>query len=238
VDVRSGRSGSQDDSVHVSDGLRVDARQGTEGGQTIFRYADLAQAGNNSGTASFGRLLEKHQQEGSTETFLDSVAQQSSNYLSGISGKQVSYYSSDSETGTNELYAGVKAGGGFKFFGLVDVSGEAGARSSLSESDVDTSQSVNSYDYWNDEVRDVWDETIGNKDFEGDRVDQVGAFLSGVSDLRGQAHEIKDWVKEQGADDHQVRGQKAAEQVEEKPSGANAMPKGYYDSRWSGYRRH
>ena len=35
VDVRSGNSGSLDDSVHVSDGLRVDARQGTEGGQTV-----------------------------------------------------------------------------------------------------------------------------------------------------------------------------------------------------------
>jgi len=238
VDVRSGLSGSQDDSVHVSDGLRVDARQGTEGGQTIFRYADLAEAGNNSGTASFGRLLEKHQQEGSTETFLDSVAQQSSNYLSGIAGKQVSYFSSDSHTGSSEIYAGTKIGGGFKFFGLVDVSGEAGAKGLQAWSDIDATQSVNSYDYWNDEVRDVWDETIGNKNFEGDRVDQVGAFLTGVSDLRGQAHDIKEWVKEQGADDHQVSGQKAAEQVEEKPSDPTATPKGYYDSRWSGYRRH
>lgn len=237
VDVRSGNSGTQDDSVHVSDGLRVDARQGTEGGQTIFRYADLAEAGNNSGTASFSRLLEKHEAEGSVETFLDSVSQQSSNYLSGIAGKQVSFYSADSATGTNETYAGIKAGGGFKFFGLVDFGAEAGAKASQAWSDVDTRQSTNSYDYWNDEVRDVWNQTIDNKDFDGDRVDQVGAFLSGVSGLREEAHEIKDWVKEQSADDHQV-SQKVSQPEGEQTLNPNATPKGYYDSRWAGYRRH
>lgn len=235
VDVRSGNSGSLDDSVHVSDGLRVDARQGTEGGQTIFRYADLAEAGNNSGTASFSRLLEKHEEEGSTETFLDSVAQQSSNYLSGIAGKQVSYFSGDSDTSSNEAYAGVKASGGFKFLGLVDVGAEAGAKTSRSLSDVDTRQSVNSYDYWNDEVRDVWNDTVGNENFEGDRVDQVGAFLSGVSDLREQAHEIKDWVKEQGADDHQVES--AKELSPEKTAAPKAPPKGMYDTSLTGFHR-
>ena len=235
VDVRSGNSGLRDDSVHVSDGLRVDARQGTEGGQTIFRYADLAEAGNNSGTASFARLLEKHEAEGSTETFLDSVAQQSSNYLSGIAGKQVSYYSADSHTGTNELYAGVKASGGFKFFGLVDVGGEAGAKGSQAWSDVDTKQSTNSFDYWNDEVRDVWNETIGNQDFEGDRIDQVGAFLSGVADLRGQAHDIKDWVQEQGADDHQV--DKQSDKAVKESGASNTHQRSMYDTSLTGFHR-
>ena len=172
--------------------------------------------------------MEKHEAEGSTETFLDSVAQQSSNYLSGIAGKQVSYYSGDSHTGTNELYAGVKASGGFKFFGLVDIGGEAGAKGSQAWSDIDTKQSTNSFDYWNDEVRDVWNETIGNKDFAGDRIDQVGAFLSGVSGLRGQAHDIKGWVKEQGADDHQVDAQ--SDKTEERPQAPNTPHRSMYDT--------
>ena len=237
VDVRSGQSGSQDDSVHVADGFRVDARQGTEGGQTLFRYADLAENGNNWGTANFGRLLEKHEAEGSTETFLDSIAQQSSNYLSGIAGKQVSYVSANTDTGAFEQYAGVKASGGFKFFGLVDIGGEAGLKGSQSYVDSDTTQTVNAFDYWNSEVRDVWGQTIGNEKFEGDQVDRAGAFLSGISALRGEAHEIRDWVKEQNAEDPQAIA-KPDEDGGNNSTGLHKAPEGYYDSHWYGYRRY
>ncbi len=235
VDVRSGQSGSQDDSVHVADGFRVDARQGTEGGQTLFRYADLAENENNWGAANFARLLDKHETEGSTETFLDSIAQQSSNYLSGIAGKQVSYVSADTDTGTSEMYAGVKASGGFKFFGLVDIGAEGGLKGSQTFSDSDTRQSVNAFDYWNSEVRDVWSDTLGNDQFEGDQLDRVNAFLGGISNLRDDAHDIREWVKDQNADDQQasnVKSQESKQKQTETPS----VPPGYYDSRWPGRR--
>ncbi len=235
VDVRSGQSGSQDDSIHVADGFRVDARQGTEGGQTLFRYADLAENGNNWGAANFARLLDKHEAEGSTETFLDSIAQQSSNYLSGIAGKQVSYVAANSDTGSFEQYAGVKASGGFKFFGLVDVGAEAGAKGTQSYIDSDTTQSVNAFDFWNSEVRDVWDGTIGDDQFDGDQLDRVGAFLGGLSNLRGDAHEIRAWVQNQEAEDPQVQS-KERELDEQKPSEPPTAPPGYYDSRWPGRR--
>ncbi|MFC3052358.1 conjugal transfer protein TraG N-terminal domain-containing protein [Kordiimonas pumila] len=202
IDVRSGQSGSLDNTTHIQDGYRVDARQGTEGGMSLFRFADLNDAGNMQGAAQFASAYLTADREGSDRSFGDSVAQQASSYLSNIAGKQVSYLESNSSTGTAETYAAIKGSGGFRVFG-VGITGEAGAKGSRAWSDVDSKQLVNSFDYWNDQARNVYDQTLGNSEFDGDHIKRSSAFLKGISDLREQAVDIKAWVKDQEHEDRQ-----------------------------------
>lgn len=237
MDVRSGFSGTSDNTTNIQDGYRVDAQQGTEGGITLFRYADMSENGNVQGAAQLNRLIETSQGEGSLQTLQDGFAQQTSNTLSNIAGKQVTYLSSDSETGSAEVFAGAKISGGFKVFGA-GVEGEAGGKTSHVWSDVDSAQVVNSYDYWNDQLRDVWDSTIGYAQFEGDNIDRAQAFLAGVNDLRDRAFELQDWVKNQDIDD-------AAQGVTDSKSSPGATPDGEvpkepdFDwSQYTGFRRY
>lgn len=204
IDVRSGHSGTSDNTTHIQDGYRVDARQGTEGGLSLFRFADLNDAGNLKGAAQFASSYSKAEAEGSDQSFGDSVAQQASSYLSNIAGKNVSFLSSESETGTNQIYAGIGVKGSTpRWFGF-SIEGEAGSKVVKDWSDVDSKQLANSYNYWNDQAREVYDQTLGNEKFEGDHIERSAAFLEGISELREQANDIRDWVKSQDHEDRQT----------------------------------
>jgi len=239
LDVRSGNSGTFDNTTNIQDGYRVDAQQGTEGGMTLFRYADLNEGGNLQGASQINRLIETASNEGSLASLEDSFAQQTSNYLSNIAGKQVSYLETDSSTGSMEAYAGVKVGGDFSILGL-DIGGaEAGTRGSLAETDIDSSQTVNSYDYWNDQLRNVWDETIGNQNFDGDNIERSQAFLSGVNELRERAEQIQEWVKEQDFDDSEAatNGQLESGNTAKGSSEGATSGNDFDWSQYSGFRR-
>ncbi|RMB05055.1 conjugal transfer protein TraG N-terminal domain-containing protein [Eilatimonas milleporae] len=217
MDVRSGRSGTQDDTVHFLEGQRVDARQGTDGGQTLFRFAELAEAGHFDGVSKFARLLEKAEAEGTTASFSDSLAQQTSGYLNAIAGKDISYLSSDSDTGTKEAYARASVGTGaipfLKLFGNL----EAGGSTSRSFADIDSSQLVNRYDFWNDQTQQLWGRTIGSEAPEGTSFDRSQAFLEGLNDLRDEAGRIREWTKGLEYDDEQnVNGENPSDEKTDK----------------------
>jgi len=230
VDVRSGQSGTFDNTTHILDGYRVDARQGTEGGLSLFRFADLNDAGNLSGAAQFANIYSKAENEGSDQSFGDSVAQQASSYLSNIAGKSVSYLESDSTTGSMEAYAGYHGSFGLKFLGNGHTA-EIGARGSISKSDVDSKQVTNSYDFWNDRARDVYDRTLGSKTFEGDHIERSAAYLSGIGELRQEAEGIREWVKSQDHEDDQslAASKNSTESEVKKPDVPNypAYPRGF-----------
>lgn len=233
VDVRSGQSGTLDNTTHIQDGYRVDARQGTEGGLSLFRFADLNEAGNLSGAAQFANIYSKAESEGSDQSFGDSLAQQASVYLSNIAGKDVSYLESNSSTGSVEGFFAGSASVGWKPFGI-GLSAETGVRTSAVLTDVDSSQTVNSYNYWNDQVQEVYARTLGADSYDGDHVDQSAAFLSGINDLRDQALEVRDWVKSQPHEDKQ--SDVAEEnQLETK---ADRYGVGQYSRGYRGFRRH
>ncbi len=228
IDVRSGQSVNVNDAVQFQSGVRFDGRQGTEGGLTVFRFADLAESGNLSGASQFSRLFEAAESEGSGGTFIDSISQQAASHLNGIAGKDISYYQADTETGSKDVFAGVKASGGPpKLFGI-GINAEVGARTSHVWSDVDSSQLTTRTDFWNSQIRDLYDDTLGNDEFKGDDIAKSQAFLEGLSDLREDAVEVQQWVKSQERDDKQL------EQKEEKQE----LPKpAYQPGRYGGFNK-
>jgi len=235
-DVRSGNSGSQDDSVHVSDGFRFDFRQGAEGGQSLFIAASAAEDGLYEGVTHVSRAIEKSQNEGTEDILSDSFAQQASHHLSSIAGKNVTYMSSDSDSRSAESYIGysTKLGGEVPFFKVWSGFAEHGSRATGSSVDTESAQEVSGFDYWGDRVRTAWDKTIGNQDLDLDNFERTKLYLHEVDGLRDEAFGTKDWVKEQAAEKEINKGPSEPVEEEELPK----VPQGYYSSKWNGYRRH
>ena len=202
IDVRSGFSARSDSTTNIQDGYRVDGQQGPVGGRTIFRFADMLEAGNYSGAAKIADVYSNAQEDGSVRALGDSLAQDMSGYFSSIAGKQLSYFSSDSTTGGFEAFAGYEGSFGLKLLGNGHTA-KMGAKGTWSFADVDSEQIRNSYDFWNDRVQDLYARTLGNAEFKGDNIEKSSAFLSGIMDLRQEAHDIREWVKSREYDDKQ-----------------------------------